>query len=154
MIDIKKLVNKIQGPGRMRKYTYFRKGIVVVSNISNYCISSILSKIYACLYSYVVYWPTTRPGCQNRKCTGVNNRCIRSRDNQDIIPLTVDRLNECKIVTPIRRRWAWNYYITKWREEVRQFGDQTSWREDTVEEASTQQREPYGPWFKVGDQTS
>ena len=27
----------------------------------------------------VVYWPTTRPGCQNRKCTYVNNRCIRSR---------------------------------------------------------------------------
>ena len=28
----------------------------------------------------VVYWPTTRPGSQNRKCTCVNNRCIRSRN--------------------------------------------------------------------------
>ena len=34
------------------------------------------------------YWPTTRPGCQNRKCTYVNNRCIRSR-NIRIITLTV-----------------------------------------------------------------
>ena len=28
----------------------------------------------------IVYWPTTRPGCQNRKCTYVNNRWIRSRN--------------------------------------------------------------------------
>ena len=28
----------------------------------------------------VVYWPTTWWGCQNRKCTCVNNRCIRSRN--------------------------------------------------------------------------
>ena len=43
----------------------------------------------------VVYRPTTRLGCQNRKCTYVNNRCIRSMNNQDIIALTVDKLNEC-----------------------------------------------------------
>ena len=43
---------------------------------------------------FVVYWPKTRPGCQNRKCTYVNNRCIRSR-NIRIITLTVDGLNEC-----------------------------------------------------------
>ena len=42
----------------------------------------------------VVYWPTTRPGCQNRKCTYVNNRCIRSR-NIRIITLTMDGLSEC-----------------------------------------------------------
>ena len=42
----------------------------------------------------VVYWPTTRPGCQNRKLTYVNNRCIRPR-NIRIITLTVDGLNEC-----------------------------------------------------------
>ena len=42
----------------------------------------------------VVYWPTSRLGCQNRKCTYVNNRCIRSR-NIRIITLTVDGLNEC-----------------------------------------------------------
>ena len=44
----------------------------------------------------VVYWPTIRPGCQNRKCTYVNNRCIRSR-NIRIITLTVDGLNECNL---------------------------------------------------------
>ena len=27
-------------------------------------------------------WPTTRPGCQNRKCTYVNNRYIRSRNSR------------------------------------------------------------------------
>ena len=43
----------------------------------------------------VVYWPTTQSGCQNKKCTCVNNRCIRSKKNQDIIAFTVDRLNEC-----------------------------------------------------------
>ena len=32
--------------------------------------------------SFVVYWPTTRPGCQNRKCTCVNNRCTRSRNSR------------------------------------------------------------------------
>ena len=31
---------------------------------------------------------------------------------QDIIIFTVDRLNECEIVTPTRRRWTLNYYIT------------------------------------------
>ena len=74
-----------------------------------------------CPYSYanVAYWPPTRPGCQNRKCTCVNNRCIRLR-NIRIITLTVDRLNECEIVTPTRRRWTVNYYITQWRQEVRQ----------------------------------
>ena len=60
----------------------------------------------------VVYWPTTRLGCQNRKCTCVNNRCIQSR-NIRIITLTVDRLNECEIVMPTRRRWASNYHITQ-----------------------------------------
>ena len=36
----------------------------------------------------------TWPGCQNRKCTYVNNSGIRSR-NIRIITLTVDGLNEC-----------------------------------------------------------
>ena len=41
---------------------------------------------------------------------------------------------------------ALNYYITQWRQEDSQFGDQTSletgpvWRQDVVEKASTQQR--------------
>ena len=42
----------------------------------------------------VVYWPTTRPGSQNRKCTYVNNRCIRSMIIR-MITLTVDGLDEC-----------------------------------------------------------
>ena len=41
----------------------------------------------------VVYWPTTWMGCQNRKCTYVNNRCIQSR-NIRIITMTMDGLNE------------------------------------------------------------
>ena len=64
----------------------------------------------------VVYWPTTRPGCQNRKCTYVNNRCIRSR-NIRIITLTVDWLNECNCDAH-KKRGALNYYITRWRQEV------------------------------------
>ena len=35
--------------------------------------------------AYVVYWPTTPPGCQNRKCTYVNNRCIRLRNIRIIL---------------------------------------------------------------------
>ena len=34
----------------------------------------------------VVYWPTTRLGCQNRKCTSVNNRCIQSRNIRILWP--------------------------------------------------------------------
>ena len=33
-----------------------------------------------------------------------------------------------------------NYYITRWRQEVSSFGDQTSWRKDAVEKTSNQQR--------------
>ena len=84
-----------------------------------------------------MYWPTTRAGCQNRKCTCVNNRCIWSR-NIRIITLTMDRLNECEIVTPTRRRWAINYYITQCT------GNSISWRQDAVEKASTQQSGPSG----------
>ena len=31
-----------------------------------------------------------------------------------------------------------NYYITRWRQEVSQFGDQRIWRQDVVEKPSTQ----------------
>ena len=59
----------------------------------------------------VAYWPTTRPGWQNRKCTYVNNRCIRSR-NIRIITLTVDGLNECNLWRP-QEEGGVNYYITE-----------------------------------------
>ena len=52
----------------------------------------------------IVYSLTTHPGCQNRKSTYVNNRCILSR-NIRIITLTVDGLMNA-IVTPTRR-----YYL-------------------------------------------
>ena len=58
---------------------------------------------------------------------------------QDIIALTVDRLNECEIVTPTRRRWTLNCYITQCT------GNSISWRQDAIEKARTQQREPSGP---------
>ena len=73
----------------------------------------------------VEYWPPTRPGCQNRKCTCVNNRCTRSR-NIRIITLTVDRLNESEIVKPTRRRLTMNYYITQCT------GNSISWGSDEL----------------------
>ena len=57
--------------------------------------------------------------------------------------LTMDRLNECEIVTPTRRRWTLNYYITQCT------GNSISRRQDAVEKASTQQREPSGPRLRV-----
>ena len=41
----------------------------------------------------------------------------------------------------ITKEWALNYYITRWIQEVSLFGDQTSWWQDAVEKASTQQRD-------------
>ena len=101
--------------------------------------------------TFVAYWPTTRPGCQNRKCTCVNNRWIRSR-NIRIITLTFDGLNECNLWRPqeeggvellynsVHRKF--NQLETRCGREsqhpaegalrppINQFGDQTSWRED------------------------
>ena len=37
-----------------------------------------------------------------------------------------------------------NYYITRWRQEVSQFGDQTRWWQDAVEKARIQQSGPLG----------
>ena len=45
---------------------------------------------------------------------------------QDIITLSVDRLNECEIVTPTRR-WTLNYYITQCT------GNPISWGSDELE---------------------
>ena len=46
---------------------------------------------------------------------------------QDIITLTVDRLKECEIVTPTRRRWTVNYYITQFT------GNSIIWGSDELE---------------------
>ena len=32
---------------------------------------------------FVAYWPPNRPNCQKKKCTCVNNRCIRSKISGD-----------------------------------------------------------------------
>ena len=37
-----------------------------------------------------------------------------------------------------------NYYITRWRQKVSEFGDQTRWWQDAVEKACTQQSGPPG----------
>ena len=48
-----------------------------------------------------------------KKCTCVNNRCIRSKILGDQrITLTVNGLNWVRIVTLARSRWTSNYYIT------------------------------------------
>ena len=104
----------------------------------------LIVNILKCLRdSNVVYWPTTRSGCQNRKCTYVNNRCIRSR-NIRIITLTVDGLNECNC--DAHKKKAGVELLYNWvHRKFNQFGDQTSWRQDAVEKARTQQRGPSGP---------
>ena len=40
-----------------------------------------------------------------------------------------------------------NYCIARWRQEVSQFGDQTIWRQDVVEKASTRQKGLPGLWL-------
>ena len=52
-----------------------------------------------------------------------------------------------------------NYYITRWRQEIRRVGDQTSWRSDELEtrcvrESHTRPKGPSGPPMEFGDQTS
>ena len=49
-------------------------------NIEN-CTDSITSKELYTYRSLVTYWP--RPSCQKKKCTWVNNRCIRSKISGD-----------------------------------------------------------------------
>ena len=84
----------------------------------------------------VIYLPTTRPGCQNRKCTYVNNRCIQSRNSS--VALTVDGWMSaiCDAHKKVDVELLYNSV---------QLGDQTSWREDAEEKARTQQRESSGP---------
>ena len=45
--------------------------------------------------------------------------------------------------------WGLNYYITQCTGNSMSFEDQTNRRQDAVEKASTQQREPSGPRLKV-----
>ena len=62
---------------------------------------------------FVAYWPPTQPNCQKKKCTCVNNRCIRSKISGDQGRPWLSRgWIECEIVTLAGSRWATNYYIT------------------------------------------
>ena len=72
---------------------------------------------YSSLLCFITYWP--RPSCQNRKCTCVNNRCIIY-----LITLTVNGLTWVLFVTPTRRRWMSNNYLTRVKT-----GSQVSWKE-------------------------
>ena len=70
-----------------------------------------INKTKICLC--VAYWPPTRPSCQKKKCTCVNNRCIRSKISGDQGQPWLSRgWIECEIVTPTGSRWTSNYYIT------------------------------------------
>ena len=44
-----------------------------------------------------------------------------------------------------------NYYISRWRQEVSQFGDRRVWREDAVEKNSIRRKGPWGPPIDFGD---
>ena len=51
-----------------------------------------------------------QPSCQNKKCTRVNNRCIRSKISGD--NLDCRRVELSANVTLARSKWMSNYYIT------------------------------------------
>ena len=54
-----------------------------------------------------------RPSCQKKKCTCVNNWCIRSKISGDQgMTLTVKELIWVRIETLARSRWTSNCYIT------------------------------------------
>ena len=69
--------------------------------------------IYTQLYSFknhhlviqiiVAYWPPTRPSCQNKKCTCVNNRCIRSKISGDNLDC---RRVELSVNCDARKKWV------------------------------------------------
>ena len=57
----------------------------------------------------------------NKRCTCVNNRCIRSKisgDNLDCGQVELDA-----DVTPTRSRWVSNNYITRCHRQVERVGD-------------------------------
>ena len=94
------------------KINYNRVGNL---HISHYVIRT-LSKIFEFIIMLhiiapiVAYWP--RPSCQKKKCTCVNNRCIRSKISNQGRPWLSRIWIECEIVTLAGSRWATSYYIT------------------------------------------
>ena len=81
--------------------------------------------IYIYIYIYVEYWPPTRLGCQNRKCTFINNRCIRSRNIKILKPWPWMGWMSAKLWRSQEEEWASNYYITRVKT-----GSQSVWRSD------------------------
>ena len=86
----------------------------------------------------VVYWPPTRPGCQYRKCTCVNNRCIWSRNTRILYPWPWTGWMSEKLLRSQEEEWTSNYYITWVKTGSQSVGDHMSWRSDAVEKTSTQ----------------
>ena len=96
------------------------------------------------VYMIVVYWPPSRPNCQNRKCTCVNNRCILSR-NIRIWPWLSRGWIEWEILTLAGRRVDVKLLYNPGDRKIRSVGDKISWRSDAVEKTCTQQRGLSGP---------
>ena len=95
----------------------------------------------------VAYWPTTRPGCQNRKCTCVNNldrgqvewvlNCDvhKKKVCVELLYNTVHRKfnqleTRCDRESQHPAEWALRPPIEQLQLEIRSVGYQTSWRED------------------------
>ena len=80
------------------------------------------------IYIYVAYWPPTRPSCQNRKCTCVNNRCTRSRNIRILSPWPWTGLMSAKLWRSQEEEWTSNYHITRVKTGSQSVGGQMSWR--------------------------
>ena len=90
-----------------------------------------------CLMRYLIisYWPSTRPCCQKKKCSCVNNRCIRSKISGDQGRPWLSRgWIECELWRS-QEVGGYQIIIQPRRQEV-----QISWREDARMRTMSQQR--------------
>ena len=66
----------------MKLYIHTQHGMLFKNNkCCRNCFENFLCLWLGCHYwpPSVAYWPPTWPSCQKKKCTCVNNRCIRSK---------------------------------------------------------------------------
>ena len=117
------------------------------------------------VWNSVVYWPLTPPNMpfqRRRKCIfhwhgrvwlmiwdrvkipRYSHRLMHRKRVSCELHDSYIRLMMIKHAIPEILSGRLNYYITLWRQEVSQFGDQTRWWQDAVEKASTQQSGPLG----------
>ena len=82
---------------------------------------------------YVAYWPPARPSSQKKKCTCVNNWCIRSKISDQGRPWLSRGWIECEIIMLAGSTWASNYYITLATGSSGQL-ERRCWNEDHVPE--------------------